>query len=125
MANKRITLTLEESLVKTFEDEYGDLKTWLKSEFLMRARMSKKRIIDTKVKEILESNESLEIPSTESEILDKYFNDKKAAKEKAQEQKASEAEAFNDTSNLKEKLRRDKEVAKAAESASETSSGDV
>ena len=122
MANKRITLTLEESLVKTFEDEYGDLKTWLKSEFLMRARMSKKRIIDTKVKEILESNESLEIPSTELEILEKYFNDKKAAKEKTQEQKASEAEDLNDAGNLKEKLRSDKEFAKDAEHTSETSS---
>lgn len=122
MANKRITLTLEESLVKTFEDEYGDLKTWLKSEFLMRARMSKKRIVDSKIKEILESNESLEIPSTELEILEKYFNDKKVAKEKAQAQKESEAESLNNAGNLKEKLKSDKEFAKAAEHTSKTSS---
>ena len=65
MANKRITLTLDETLITTFEDEYGDIKVWLKSEFLMRSRMSKKRIVDSKVKEILESDENLEIPSSE------------------------------------------------------------
>jgi|APSaa5957512535_1039671.scaffolds.fasta_scaffold262435_2 hypothetical protein len=85
MANKRITLTLEESLVKTFEDEYGDLKTWLKSEFLMRARQAKKEIIDNKVKEMLESEDIISIPGTENEILAKYYEDKAKKEEEAVE----------------------------------------
>lgn len=122
MANKRITLTLDETLIKTFEDEYGDIKVWLKSEFLMRSRMSKKRIVDSKVKEILESDENLEIPPSEEGILAKYFEDKKAAKEKARAQKAAEEEELSDASNLEEKLRKDSVAAKAAEYTSETSS---
>ena len=55
-------------------------------------------------------------------MLEKYFEDKKAAKEKAQSQKAAEKEELSDASNLKEKLRKDSAAAKAAEYTSETSS---
>ena len=46
MANKKITLTLEESLVKAFEDRYGDTKSWLLGEFTWRASQVKKEIIE-------------------------------------------------------------------------------
>ena len=52
----------------------------------------------------------------------KYFEDKKAAKEKARAQKAAEEEELSDASNLEEKLRKDSVAAKAAEYTSETSS---
>lgn len=76
MANKRITLTLEESLVKAFNDKYGDVKSWLTGEFDWRARQAKKEIIDSKVKEMLESESTETIPGTEGEILTKYYDDK-------------------------------------------------
>lgn len=84
MANKRITLTLEESLVKAFNDKYGDVKSWLSGEFDWRARQAKKEIIDSKVKEMLDSDSVTSIPGTEVEILAKYYDDK-AKKEEAVE----------------------------------------
>lgn len=84
MANKRITLTLEENLVKAFNDKYGDVKSWLTGEFDWRARQAKKEIIDSKVKEMLDSDSIESIPGTESEILTKYYDDK-AKKESAVE----------------------------------------
>ena len=45
MANKRITLTLEESLVKAFDNKYGDTKQWLLKEFERRAKRSAKESI--------------------------------------------------------------------------------
>ena len=89
MANKRIVLTLEESLVKAFNDKYGDTKSWLAGEFNWRARQAKKEIIDSKVKEMLDSDSITSIPGTESEILTKYYDDKaKKEKEEAAESKS-------------------------------------
>ena len=76
MANKRIVLTLEESLIKAFNDKYGDTKSWLTGEFDWRARQAKKEIIDNKVKEMLDSDSVISIPGTEAEILAKYYDDK-------------------------------------------------
>ena len=84
MANKRIVLTLEESLVKAFNDKYGDAKSWLSDEFDWRARQAKKEIIDKKLKEMLDSDSVTSIPGTESEILSRYYDDK-AKKEEAVE----------------------------------------
>ncbi len=84
MANKRIVLTLEESLIKAFNDKYGDTKSWLTGEFDWRARQAKKEIIDKKLKEMLDSDSVTSIPGTESEILSRYYDDK-AKKEEAVE----------------------------------------
>tara|TARA_Y100000592_G_scaffold95573_1_gene162373 strand:- start:1314 stop:1598 length:285 start_codon:yes stop_codon:yes gene_type:complete len=84
VANKRIVLTLEESLIKAFNDKYGDTKSWLTGEFDWRARQAKKEIIDKKLKEMLDSDSVTSIPGTESEILSRYYDDK-AKKEEAVE----------------------------------------
>jgi len=94
MANKRITLTLEETLVKVFQDKYGDAKSWLFGEFDWRAREAKKEIIDSMVKEMLDSDSITSIPGTESEILTKYYDDK--SKKEAEEAAENESETSSD-----------------------------
>ena len=91
MASKKITLTLEESLVKAFEDRYGDTKTWLLGEFTWRANQVKKEIIEEKVRELLNSEEVTQIPGTESEILTAYY-DGKASEENQESNIEEEAE---------------------------------
>ena len=91
MANKKITLTLEESLVKAFEDRYGDTKSWLLGEFSWRATQVKKEIIEEKVRELLSSEEVTQIPGTESEILTAYYEGK-TSKESQESNSEEESE---------------------------------
>ena len=85
---------LEESLVKAFNDKYGDTKSWLAAEFDWRARKSKKEIIDTKIKEMLKSESVTSIPGTESEILVKYYEDK--SKKESEDAAENESETSSD-----------------------------
>lgn len=73
MANKKITLTLDEVLVKAFEDRHGDTKAWLLGEFTWRANQIKKEIIELKVRDLLAAEDVTEIPGTELQILDAYY----------------------------------------------------
>jgi len=94
MANKRITLTLDATLVKVFEDKYGDTKSWLSGEFDWRAKQVKKEIIDAKVKEMLESEDITSIPGSEAEILEKYYEDK--SKKESEDAAENESETSSD-----------------------------